>query len=82
MSNTHLSRHFDLFYFEYMIFGYQRSGIPTAWIVKVVMRYFVGHRVIDSGQCPQFVDDLSGDPMVMFENVDHVSITSTRQNTF
>ena len=55
-----------------------------AWIVKVVMRYFVGHRVICivSGQCPQFVDDLSRDPGVMFENVDHMSITSTRQNTF
>ena len=60
------------------------SGIPTAWIVKVVIRYFVGHRVIGiiSGQCSQFVNGLSVDPRVMFEKVDHLTITVTCQNTF
>ena len=60
-------------------------------IMKTKMRHFATERrVVQSsarrtnshGLCPQFVDDLSRDPMVMFENVDHVSITSTGQNAF
>ena len=55
------------------------------------MRHFATERrVVQSssrqtnyhGLRPQFLDDLSRDPMVMFENVDNVSITSTRQNAF
>ena len=42
----------------------------------------MGHRIIISGLCPQFVDGLSVDPRVMFEKVDHLTITVTRQNTF
>ena len=57
------------------------SGIPTTWIVKVVMRYFVGYRDIASGLCPQFINELSIDPMVMSEKLDHLSITVTSQNS-
>ena len=42
----------------------------------------IERRTHSHGLCPQVVDDLSRDPMVMFENVDHVSITSTCQNAF
>ena len=41
----------------------------------------MGYRDLASGMGPQFVNDLSGDPMVMFENVDYLSIIVTSQHS-
>ena len=53
-------------------------------IAKVIIMFFEVHRVIfvEFGTRPQFIDELSHDPMVTPEKSVHVTITVTRQNTF
>ena len=41
----------------------------------------MGHGDILSGLGPQFVNGLSVDPRVMLENLDHLTITVTRQHS-